>query len=103
VRPWFNPNPNLSPRSGADRALGALVGTGLAVVGAAAVLAAACAWVFLMILVATAGAHGTVAVLVICALIAMAGFGLAVAAGGLWALLQIGSVRRALGLPTQHP
>jgi len=43
------------------------------------------------------------AVLVICALIAMGGFGLAVAAGGLWALLQIGSVRRALGLPTQNP
>ena len=29
--------------------------------------------------------------------------GLAVVAGGLWALLQIGSVRRALGLPTQNP
>jgi hypothetical protein len=56
-----------------------------------------------MILVATAGAHGALTVLVICALIAMGGFGLAVVAGGLWALLQIGSVRRALGLPTQNP
>jgi hypothetical protein len=36
VRPWFNPSPNLSPRSTVDRALGALVGMGLAVVGAAA-------------------------------------------------------------------
>jgi hypothetical protein len=33
----------------------------------------------------------------------MGGFGLAVAAGGVWAVLQIGSVRRALGLPQQHP
>ena len=103
MRPWFNPNPNLSPRSGVDRTLGALVGMGLAVVGAAAALAAVCAWVLLMILVATEGAHGALVVLVICALIAMGGFGLAVAAGGLWALLQIGSVRRALGLPTQNP
>ena len=103
MRPWFNPNPHLSPRSGPDRTLGAVVGLGLAVVGAAAVLALVCLWVFLMVLVATAGAHGALAVLVICALIAMGGFGLAVAAGGLWALLQIGSVRRALGLPTQNP
>ncbi len=103
MRPWFNPSPNLSPRSGVDRALSALFGAGLAVVGAAAAMAAICAWILLMILVATAGAHGALTVLVICALIAMGGFGLAVAAGGVWALLQIGSVRRALGLPTQNP
>ena len=103
MRPWFNPTPNLSPRSGADRALAILVGVGLVVVGAAAVLAAIAAWVILMIAVASQGAHGMAAVLVVCALIAMGGFGLAVIAAGAWAVLQIGSVRRALGLPQQRP
>jgi hypothetical protein len=103
MRPWFNPTPNLSPRSGADRLLAAVVGVGLAIVGAAAVLAAVLAWILLMIVVATQGMHGTLAGLVICALIAMGGVGLAALAGGAWALLQIGSVRRALGLPHQPP
>ena len=40
MRPWFNPTPNLSPRSGADRLFAALAGVGLAVVSAAAVVAA---------------------------------------------------------------
>jgi len=103
MRPWFNPTPNLSPRSGADRLFAALAGVGLAVVAAAAVVAAITAWILLMIAVASQAAHGTLAGLVICALIAMGGFGLAVAAGGVWAVLQIGSVRLALGSPQQPP
>jgi hypothetical protein len=103
MRPWFNPTPNLPPRSAADRLLAALVGLGLVVVGVAAALAAIVAWILLMIAVAVWGAHGVAAALVICLLIAMAGFGLAVVAAGLWSLLQIGSVRRALGLRSQHP
>jgi hypothetical protein len=103
MRPWFNPTPNLPARSPTDRLLAGLVGLGLAVVGAAAALAAAFGWILLMIAVAAWGAHGVAAVLVVCLLIAMGGFGLAVVAAGLWSLLQIGSVRRALGLRSQHP
>ncbi len=103
MRPWFNPTPNLSPPSAMDRLLAGLVGVGLLVVGAAAALAAIVGWILLMIVVAVWGAHGVAAALVICLLIAMAGFGLAVIAAGLWSILQIGSVRRALGLRSQHP
>jgi hypothetical protein len=103
MRPWFDPNLNISPRSGADRTLATLVGLGLTVVGAAAVLALVALWVLLMVMVATLGVHGMAVVFVVCALIAMGGFGLAAGAAGLWALLQIGSVRRALGLPQQRP
>ena len=94
---WFNPAPNLSPPSALDRFFGLLVGAGLLLIGVAAVLAALVAWILLMIVVAEHGT-GTTAFLVICALIAMAGFALAVAAALIWSILQIGSVRRALGL-----
>lgn len=103
MRPWFNPTRNISRRSAADRTLATVVGVGLVVVGAAAAIALITAWILLMIMVATQGVHGALAGVVICALVAMGGFGLAVVAGGLWAVIQIGSVRRALGLPHQQP
>jgi len=94
---WFNPAPNLSPPTALDRFLGLLVAAGLLVIGVALVLAAVVGWILLMIVVAAHGTGGT-AILVICALIAMAGFALAVGAGAIWSILQIGSVRRALGI-----
>jgi len=94
---WFNPAPNLSPPTALDRFFGLLVAAGLLVIGVALVLAAVVGWILLMIVVAAHGTGGT-AILVICALIAMAGFALAVGAGAIWSILQIGSVRRALGI-----
>ncbi|MGA8016155.1 MAG: hypothetical protein WCB85_09585 [Candidatus Dormiibacterota bacterium] len=93
----FHPNPNLSPASPLDRLLGLTVGIGLLVVAAAAVVAALIAWILLMALAAGWAAQAG-PILAILLVVAMAGFALAVCAAGLWSLLQIGSVRRALGL-----
>lgn len=93
----FHPNPNLSPVSPLDRLLGLTLGIGLGVFAVAAVAAALIAWVLLMAVAAgwAAQAGPGLAILLV---VAMAGFALSVCAAGLWSLLQIGSVRRALGL-----
>jgi hypothetical protein len=97
VQGRFHPTPNVSPASPLDRLLALLVGVGLLAVGAAAVAAALVGWIFLMV-AAAAWADQAAAALSVLVVIAMAGFALAVCAAGLWALLQVGSVRRALGL-----
>ncbi|HYA01395.1 MAG TPA: hypothetical protein VEK76_13760 [Candidatus Binatia bacterium] len=95
---WYNPAPNLPRPSPAERTLAGLVYLGLAAIGVALALAALAGWILLMIAIAAGPEHGMPAVVVLCTLIAMGGFGLAVVAAGLWSLLQVGSVRRALGL-----
>ena len=97
VQGRFHPNPNLSPASPLDRFLGLMVSVRLLVTAAAAAAGALIAWILLITLAAGWAAQAG-AFLGILVVVALAGFALAVCAAGLWSLLQIGSVRRALGL-----
>lgn len=94
----FDPTPNLSPPSSADRLFAGIAGIGLLAVAAAALLALGAIWIFLMLTVAAAVGTGLGGFLEVCLLIAMGGIGLAFAAGLVWSVLQAGSVRRTLGL-----
>jgi len=97
VQGRFHPTPNVSPTHPLDRFFGVLIGIGLLVVAAAVVAGALVGWIILMVAAAGWAAHGAL-ILAVLLLVAMAGFALAVCAAGLWSILQIGSVRRALGL-----
>jgi hypothetical protein len=97
VQGRFHPAPNVSPTSPLDRFLGLLVGLGLVAVAVCAVAAGLVGWIVLMVAAAAWAAHAA-ALLAVLLLVAMAGFALAVCAALLWSVLQIGSVRRALGL-----